>query len=281
MGFEMSQNPLSGYFRQPAIHMKLPSQGKFWPEDALDLPVTGEIPILPMTSRDEITLRTPDALLNGSAIVDLIHSCCPNIKDAWVMPAMDIDPLLIGIRIASYGNEIDFDNRCPHCGHDNTHSLDLSTMLGNTRVPNYNEPIEYNQLLIKLRPQNYRSISETSRINFEEQQLLRSLKEEDTEELKQQIKSQLELLISLSLKILVNSTEYIELSDRTRVDRVDYLEEFYNNAETKLIKTVKDRLAEIAKDSEIKPIAVLCQSCEKDYEVSYTFDYSSFFDLGF
>ena len=31
---------------------------------------------------DEITFKTPDALLNGQATVDVIQSCIPNIKDA-------------------------------------------------------------------------------------------------------------------------------------------------------------------------------------------------------
>lgn len=277
----MSQNPLSGYFRQPAIHLKLPSQGRYWPDDAIEIPATGEIPIYPMTARDEIVLRTPDALLNGSAIVDLIHSCCPSIQNAWAMPAMDIDPLLIGIRIASYGSEIDFDNRCPHCQHDNTHSLDLGHMLSNIRSPDYSRPVIYNGLTIRLRPQNYRSINETSRINFEEQQLLRSLDDENTDEIKEKIKNQLETLIDLSLKLLVNSTEYIELADQRRVDRADYLEEFYKNAEARLIKAVKDHLVEINRDVESRPVTVLCEGCQETYSVDYTFDYSNFFDLGF
>ena len=78
-----NNNPLTKFFRQPAIYLKLPSNGAFWPNDAIELPLTGEIPVYPLTTKDEIILRTPDALLNGEGVVEVIQSCCPSIKDAW------------------------------------------------------------------------------------------------------------------------------------------------------------------------------------------------------
>ena len=103
---EIKNNPLAKHFRQPAIYIQLTSQGKFWPENTLELPVTGKIPVYPMTARDEITLRTPDALINGTSVVEVVQSCCPNIKDAWEMPSIDVDSTLIAIRIASFGHGI-------------------------------------------------------------------------------------------------------------------------------------------------------------------------------
>ncbi len=49
-----ANNPLFKHFRQPAIYLKLPGQGRFWPEDAIDIPPTGEIPVYPMTVKDGI-----------------------------------------------------------------------------------------------------------------------------------------------------------------------------------------------------------------------------------
>ena len=106
-------NPLSKHFRTPGIYIKLPSGGRYWPENALNLPLNGELPIYPMTTKDEIILRTPDALLNGSGVVSLIQSCCPNISDAWQTPNIDIDAILIAIRIATYGHNISFQSNCP------------------------------------------------------------------------------------------------------------------------------------------------------------------------
>ena len=55
-------NPLAKHFRQPAIYLQLPSGGKYWPDGSIDLPLNGQIPVYPMTTRDEISIRTPDAL---------------------------------------------------------------------------------------------------------------------------------------------------------------------------------------------------------------------------
>ena len=49
-----SINPLANHFRQPAIHLRLPSGGNNWPTDSLDMPETGELPVYPMTARDEL-----------------------------------------------------------------------------------------------------------------------------------------------------------------------------------------------------------------------------------
>ena len=72
-----SVNPLKQFFRQPAIYMRLPSQGEYWPEGSIALPENKELPVYPMTAIDEITYRTPDALFNGQAVVNVIKSCVP------------------------------------------------------------------------------------------------------------------------------------------------------------------------------------------------------------
>ena len=64
---QTNPNPLSQYFRQPVIYIKLPSNGKFYPPGTLDMPANNELPVLPMTAIDEITYRTPDALFDQIA----------------------------------------------------------------------------------------------------------------------------------------------------------------------------------------------------------------------
>ncbi|NDB58023.1 hypothetical protein EB001_06220, partial [bacterium] len=108
-----SMNPLAKHFRQPSVYLKLPSGGKYWPEGTINLPANGEVPIMAMTTKDEITIRTPDALMNGQGVVDLIQSCCPNITNAWAMPTIDSDAILVAIRIATNGSNMDIDSKCP------------------------------------------------------------------------------------------------------------------------------------------------------------------------
>ena len=96
-------NPLAKHFRQPEVYIDLPSQGKFYPQGALA--TNKQLAVLPMTALDEINLKTPDALYNGTSMVNLIKSCVPSIIDPWSVPMLDFDTVLLGTKIASMGNQ--------------------------------------------------------------------------------------------------------------------------------------------------------------------------------
>ena len=64
-------NPLSKYFRQPKIYLRLPSKGKFYSPGSLVMTESGELPVYAMTAKDELLIKTPDALLNGEATVEV------------------------------------------------------------------------------------------------------------------------------------------------------------------------------------------------------------------
>ena len=178
-------NPLSKHFRTPGIYIKLPSGGRYWPENALNLPLNGELPIYPMTTKDEIILRTPDALLNGSGVVSLIQSCCPNIIDAWQTPNTDIDAILIAIRIATYGHNISFQSNCPKCKESNNHDVDLRPILETFHLPNFDSPLEIDGLFVKIKPQSYFLANKSNQISFEENQTIRAMHDANlTEETK-------------------------------------------------------------------------------------------------
>jgi hypothetical protein len=274
-----SNNPLAKHFRQPAIYIKLPSNGQFWPEGSLDLPVTSEIPVYPMTARDEITIRTPDALMNGQGVVDVIQSCCPNIKDAWKMPSVDVDAILLNIRIASYGNKMDFDTECPACNEENNFSLDLSMVTDGINMPNYNTPLVFDGLSILLKPQQYFEVNRINKINFTEQQLLRTINSStlSDDEKKAQAEDFLTKLIDLNIDICVNSTQSITTEDGTIVKNPEYIKEFYDLADYKVVKLIQDRLRDASKQAEIKPIGVTCTSCKHKFEIPLNFDYANFF----
>jgi T4 bacteriophage base plate protein len=274
-----SNNPLAKHFRQPAIYIKLPSNGKFWPEAALDLPVTGEIPVYPMTARDEITLRTPDALLNGQGVVDIIQSCCPNIKDAWSMPSIDVDAILLNIRIASYGSNMDFDTDCTACKEESNFTLDISNLVGQIAMPDYTTLLEFDNLKIRLRPQPYFEVNKTNQLTFTEQQILRTINDStlSDDEKKSKTDEYLQRLIDLNINICANSTQEIITEDGTIVNNPDFIKEYYNMADYKVMRQIQQRLTEINNQAAIKPIHVVCKACKHEYDVPLNFDYANFF----
>ena len=125
-------NPLIQAYRKPNMYVTLPSGGRFY-KDKPKLSADNELAVYAMTARDELITKTPDALFNGEATVSLIKSCCPDIKEPNNMPVSDLLVILVGIRQASFGKDIDVDVKCPKCEHQNQLTLDASAMLSNTK----------------------------------------------------------------------------------------------------------------------------------------------------
>lgn len=276
-----SSNPLAKHFRQPAIYLKLPSKGQYWPEDAIRMPVNGEVAIYPMTTKDEITLRTPDALMNGAGVVSVIQSCCPEILDAWKMPSIDVDAVIIAIRIASYGANMEFTSQCPACKEVDNYGLSLQVALDQIRLPDYVTPVEVETVKVKLIPQPYFSLNETNQAEYEEQKLLQAIENTELDQTTRgiEISKHMNKLIQIGAATLTSSTEYIE-AEGIRVTNKDHINEFYQNANATVAKAVQARLAEINNVGAIKPLHVNCSSCNHPFDIQVTFDYAAFFAQG-
>lgn len=276
-----NMNPLQSHFRRPAIYLTLPSKGEFWPENALELTATGEIPVLPMTTKDEITIRTPDALLNGHGVTEVIQSCIPNIKNAWEMPSIDVDAALIAIRIASYSDQMEVDTKCPACDEDNEYNVNLHNILGSIHTPDYSTPLVVDGLSFKFRPQKYSEVNKMNLVNFEEQKVLRTINDaslEDTEK-SEQFAQHLSRLIDLNNRVYVDSLESITiLGPETKViSNSVYINEYIKNADRKVINQIREKIESFGAAVKIKSVPVTCGHCSHPFNVEITFDYANFF----
>lgn len=276
-------NPLSKHFRQPAIHMELPSSGRWWRPGSLSIPPTNQLPIYPMTARDEILLRTPDALMNGSSVVELLQNCCPSIKDAWSCPNIDIDALLIGIRIASFGPTLDIDTQCPHCKADNRHGMDLTHRLGQIRCPNFNRDIRFENLVYRFKPMNYFSTTRENTVGFREDKLLQALEntELSAEDRQKNITEAISRLTEANLFSISQQTESITLEDGTAVSDPNHINEYYKNISGETVRFILRKLKEIYDEVAVADQVAACVECTKEYTIPFTFDYSNFFGRGF
>jgi len=276
-------NPLQKYFRQPAIYVKLPSGGKFYPEGVLEMPENGEIPVYPMTAMDEITSRTPDSLFNGSAVMQIFKSCVPNIRDPWAIPQTDMDLLLTAIKIASYGHQMDMSVTCPHCNEEQDYSLDLRTVIDQFQTPNYDTPAQVGDMEVYFRPLSYSEINEASKVQFENQKAMQVVEgSEISEEDKLSAMGQaLQRITGLSLDAMVNSIAAIKVDGQTVTDRT-HIKEFMGNATRDVFNRIRDTLANIRTVGELKPLSIKCsnEECGKDYQQPFTLDMSNFFVLG-
>lgn len=274
----MSNNPLKQYFRQPAIYVKLPSRGQFYPQDAIDMPANGELPVYPMTAIDEITYRTPDALFNGQATVSVIKSCVPSIKDPWSTPAMDMDTLLISIRIASYGHEMEFGTTCPKCGHECEHVLDLRSVLDRMRTPDYNQSLQSSDMEIYFRPMSYKNINDNNAMQFENQKLLQLLPDSDVPDASKitELGQALQRITEITVKALAQSIAVIK-TPQAMVSEPEYIEELLKNCDRELFNRIREHIVELKSQAEIAPMKLICPECKNEYEQSITLDMTSFF----
>jgi hypothetical protein len=275
----MSPNPLSKFFRQPAIYIRLPSQGKGWPTGTLDLPPNGEIPVYPMTAIDEITYRTPDALFNGEAVISVIASCLPNILDPWAVPTSDLDALLIAIRIASYGHDIDIDSTCPECSTEHSYTMDLRTILDQLNITDYTKPFGQGDLTFYFKSLNYREVTDNGLEQFEYQKTLQALN--DSAEMPEKDKvtrlnSMMKNLIAVTVKAMSQSIVEIRTPDAVVTDR-RHIEEFLTECDRTLFNQVRDHVIELRESSELKPLSISCPNCNHQYKQNFTLDMANFF----
>ena len=161
-----NSNPLNKYFRQPALYISLPS-GVNYPPHVVSPPQTGELGVMPMTAKDEIRFKTPDALMNGQGVVDVIHSCCPEIKDAWQIKSYDLDSILIAIRIATYGETMEINFSVPGINETAAHTVNLPAILEEIKSAKIEDSFTLQDgLKIGIRPLTYKDMTATSLQTF-------------------------------------------------------------------------------------------------------------------
>jgi hypothetical protein len=273
-----ANNPLFKHFRQPAIYLKLPGQGRFWPDDAIDIPPTGELPVYPMTVKDEITIKTPDALMNGLGVVEVIQSCCPNIKNAWKVPASDLDAILIAIRLASYGSEMDIDTICPKCNETNANVIDLTVLLDNLRMPEY-LPTSIEGLTFNFKPQAFETINNTNLIVFEQRKLLDTITNSDLpdDEKTKQFNAIFPKLTEMNVLALVYCIDSIITDDGKEVNESKYIKEFIENCDRKVYNEIKTTIEAITQSNKPEALTITCSDCNETYKSELNFDNANFF----
>jgi hypothetical protein len=274
----MTINPLKQYFRQPAIYVRLPSQGKFYPPGSINMPPNGELPVYSMTAMDEISYRTPDALFNGQATVSVLSSCIPNINDHWSTPALDVDTLLIAIRIASYGHDMDVSTKCPKCSHECEHTVDLRVVLDGLRSPDYSKSLQAGDMEIFFKPMSYRDLNDNNAIQFEDQKLLTLLPDNEIPEKEKMeaLRQALTRITDITVKALSQSISAVK-TPQALVIEIEFIEELLRNCDRDLFNRIKDHIIDLKGQSEMPPMKIVCPECQNQYEQAVTLDMSSFF----
>ena len=279
-------NPLGKYYRQPQIYIRLPSQGKYYGPDVFTPTETGEIPVLPMTAKDELAFKTPDAMMSGQDTVDVIQSCVPNFKNAWKMVNFDTDAVLLAIRIATYGETMDVTYSVPITNEQMSHTVNLPAMLEDlAKVQVIDEATTKSGFKVKLAPLDYKSLTQVQVAQFEQQKIYATVNNSaltEQEKSTQFVKS-FKVLNNINFGMLVDSITQITTPDgQTVVDKAQ-IKDFCDNCDAKVINEIQDELAKIRAQAQIQPVKFkateeqIKKGVPASYEVPVTFDSSNFF----
>ena len=277
---QMQQNPLQKFMRQPAIYIKLPSNGMYYPPGTAQIPENKELAVMPMSTRDEITINTPDALMNGQGVVDMIHSCIPQIKNAWLIPVTDLDTILIGIRIASYGEKMEYSSKCPKCENEDNYEIDLREFMDmKVDMSLYSKPFEYKGMQVYVQPINYDTLNKQNLETFEQQRLVVMIQDADLSEEKKQKRFQeiFRTMTNYTVSNIVGSIEKIVTPEGTIVNNESHIDEFVRNAERQFYEELRKYMDTIANAVPEKTVTTVCTECKNQYKVPFTFDQANFF----
>jgi hypothetical protein len=281
---QYEDNPLKKYFRQAKVYITLPSQGKYWPAGTLDMPDNGELPVYAMTAKDELTMKTPDALLNGEATVSVIQSCVPNIKNAWKLPSVDLDAVLIAIRLATYGDKMDINTTVPNINVEKSYTLDLRQVLNSLVTNTFEDIFEINDMKVHLRPLTYEEFTEASMKTFEEQRIFALVNDDgipDSEKIKKFNQSFMKLT-ELTVFTISKSISRIDVGDDS-VTNPAHIQEFIENVDKSFYTELTEHLNAQKDKFSIKPLEIhstdeeIAEGAPAKWSVPIVFDQSNFF----
>lgn len=270
-------NPLKQYFRRPAIYLKLPSGGALYPPGVINPTENGELPVYPMTAIDEITTKTPDALFNGVAMVDIIKSCIPDVLDPWSINSIDLDAILLAIKSAAGGNEMEIESQCPSCNEVASYGVNLIGILSELKAGNYDSSLQLNELTLKFRPLTYKEMNQAGLGQFEVQRMFASL-DTITDEVARAERGKLALktITELTMQLLSQTIEHIT-TPTVKVDDKEFIIDFLKNCDKDMYMKIRDYNAELKAQTEIKPLKIKCIHCSHDYEQQFTLNTTDFF----
>ena len=287
----MNDNPLVKSYTDPKTYVKLPSGGAYYSEKP-EMSIDGEVGILPMTAVDEMLFQSPDNLLNGESLFKVLARCVPGIKNTREIPNPDLDAILVGLRIATYGNEMDVDALCPKCEEKNTYNINLPTLLANATELESEYKLELNNdINIKIRPFTVESTISIALYAVElsamQRQIQMSSNEIDEESaiaairttMEKSSKRLVELISASVLEVTILQPTEEEPDAVIKVTDTAHIKEWVEVLTVGEYKKIRSKVEEVSALGLARTLSASCTSCEHTWDVQIGVDPASFFDM--
>lgn len=290
-------NDLGKFYRIPKININLPSGSKFYTPEEINLSMDGSLPIRAMTARDELMLKSPDALLNGDALIHVIQSCVPEIKNVRKLLAPDVEAVLLGIFHSSYGPKLEFKSKCtnPDCNHENDFEVVIRQLLETApqiEIPKIVELDlgEVNGAITKLRahvtPYTYETNTRHQLAVFQHNKMLQVMANDNIDDQKKldtfnecfakivelKFENAVECIKKIESIQVINGEEHIIVTS----DQQE-LRDFVFNAERNLIEPITDAIDNLNVSGIDKVFKAECSKCGHQWSTNVEFNPVSFF----
>lgn len=280
-------NPLAQYYRKPGTYIELPSGGRFY-NTTPKLSDTGELAVYPMTAKDELALKNPDALLNGEALKQVIASVCPDIANVSEIPAPDIDAILVAMRMTSYGDDMELDvtHGCEESGGKSQRvTVGLGSVLATSRaIPETLGTVTLaNGVVVQLKPYTLEAQSRLLRVQFNTMRQLQSVEanENSTIEQKADVANRgYDQLVALSADILAASITVVRLPDGIEVTNYAHIHDWVKNLDRASNERLDEEIKAFGKYGITRTLEVTCDHCKNKFTTDMLFDPTSFFNVG-
>ena len=272
-------NPLIQAYRKPAIYIPLPSGGQFY-KTKPKLSIDNELAIYAMTARDELITKTPDALFNGEATISLIKSCCPDIDEPESMPVGDLLVILVGIRQASYGKEIDIDVKCPKCEFENQLTLDANIMLSKAKQGiaelSVTLPSDFKVIC------NPYTLSDRTLLQIQQIKQSKMIQELASEKLDDAMRQELfgktfVEIAELTVDLITNSIVSVQGKETDLIDDKETIREWLQSITKPDYEIIRTKIEELSESGLETEFNASCQECGHTWKTGVDLDISNFF----
>lgn len=259
-----TQNPLLMRAQIPGETFQLPSKGLLYTNNELDdTVIDGEIMVNPMVTMDEILLKTPDRLLNGTGIVEVFKHCIPQVKKPLDLFAKDMDYVLVCLRKITYGPEFEYVHihDCKDAKEHN-YMISLDDLIFRTKTLNpHSIDTEYrfslpNGQSVLLHPPIYREI-----LNF--LQIYDKRHEENFDE-----KTLTDQLIASTIAVI---------SSVDNVNDKKFIDEWARSIPSGYIKKIGNAINNVSQWGPDLEISFACKDCGKEVKASVSLNPINFF----
>lgn len=163
-------NPLITKHRSllPGQVFRLPSRGVFYKDKGIlsDDVQNGEVLVNRMRLREELAMKSVDAIFQGTAITETLNYCVPQILDPSRLVSEDIDYLLTAIKKLTHGNYITYRDKCFDVNRNVDDESDSDVV--NENAKRELEGVEFEDLIQRhMEQENLEEQGETSVVNKE------------------------------------------------------------------------------------------------------------------